>query len=174
MSGPCVYASQNLPLFVFNEKSVTQLYNFITAMLLYYKTPLRYVHLASQSFLTLNWPSICYNTHKTTCAWESNFRIEIFASISVGQKGEAGGASLSACHLDHRKYSRLFLYENPILHACPKCTFASGWPNILVLINLFSTIPGFLLNKNENKKRGNCISNIICRLNFTDLVYKIP
>jgi hypothetical protein len=42
---------------------------------------------------------------------ESNFRIDIFAKVRGGQ------------------------YGNSILHACPKCTFASGWPNMPVLIH---------------------------------------
>ena len=35
---------------------------------------------------------------------------------------------------DRALYSQILLYENLILHARPKCTFASGWQNMPVLI----------------------------------------
>jgi hypothetical protein len=46
--------------------------------------------------LSLNGPGIFYNTHTTAYArhrrrGESNFRIEMFANIRVGQHGEFGG-----------------------------------------------------------------------------------
>jgi hypothetical protein len=52
---------------------------------------LRQIHLASQSFLTLNCPGILPTQHAQTHMrrrGESNFRIEIFTNIRRGQKGE--------------------------------------------------------------------------------------
>ena len=45
---------------------------------------------------------------------------------------------------------------------------------ITALINLCSTVEGFLLNKNINKNGGNRVSNVICILYYTNWYIKYP
>jgi hypothetical protein len=64
---------------------------------------------------------------------ESNFRVEIFEKNGPGQKVDLGKLLPELTLLSWSNLLEYFLYENPILHARPKCTFGVGRPNIPVL-----------------------------------------
>ena len=67
-------------------------------------------------------------------AWRIEFLYRNILEYKARSKGRAREAASRTRPFDRAQYSRIFLYENSIPHAYPKCTFASGWPNMFVLI----------------------------------------
>jgi hypothetical protein len=79
------------------------------------------------------------DTSAQTRAWRIEFPYRNIRGESIRTKGRVRGTVPRARPFVRIDSSRIFLYENLIIHARPQCTFVVGRPNIPVLIYMLTT-----------------------------------